>query len=129
MAWEAIPEDVRRFILTSVSSVPFLEALLLMRNAPEQAWDSLSVAKRLYISDKAAAELLAELNAFGVVAVTESDGGFYRYHPTSDDLRELIDRLAEIYAKNLIEVTNIIHSKTGKRAQRFADAFKWRKDP
>ena len=40
----------------------------------------------------------------------------------------MIDQLAEIYAKNLVEVTNLIHSKIGKRAQQFADAFKWRKD-
>ena len=34
----AIPEDIRRFVLTSIPSVPFLEALLLMRAAPEQPW-------------------------------------------------------------------------------------------
>ena len=128
MAREPIPEDVRRFILTSIISVPYLEALLLLRDAPDQPWDSATVAQRLYISDKAATELLADLSAAGFIMVTEREAGFHRYHPNSAELRQMIDRLAETYAKNLVEVTNIIHSKTGKKAQQFADAFKWRKD-
>jgi hypothetical protein len=127
MAREPIPEDVRRFILTSITSVPCLEALLLLRNAPDQSWESARVAQRLYISEKAATELLSELCAAGFIVVTEL-GTSYRYHPGSDELRQMINLLAETYAKNLVEVTNLIHSKIGKRAQQFADAFKWRKD-
>ena len=41
----------------------------------------------------------------------------------------MIDRLAEVYYQHLVEVTNLIHSKTSKKAQQFADAFKWRKEP
>ena len=128
MAGEPIPEDVRRFILTSISSVPYLEALLLLRSTPNQAWESMTVAQRLYIGEKAAIELLVELTAAGFIIVVESETALYRYHPRSKELRQMIDRLAETYAKSLVEVTNIIHSKTGKRAQQFADAFKWRKD-
>jgi hypothetical protein len=128
MPREPIPEDVRRFILTSITSVPFLEAMLLLRNAPGQSWDRRGVAQRLYVNEKVAGELLADLCAAGFVVVTELDPSLYRYHARSDDLREMIDRLAEAYAKNLVEVTNLIHSKTGKKAQQFADAFKWRKD-
>jgi hypothetical protein len=40
----------------------------------------------------------------------------------------MLDRLAGIYARNLVDVTNLIHSKTSRKAQQFADAFKWRKD-
>jgi Mn-dependent DtxR family transcriptional regulator len=127
MAREPIPEDVRRFILSSIISVPYLEALLLLRNAPDQSWDRTTVAQRLYISEKTATELLADLSAAGFIVVTKSESS-YRYHPNSDELRQMIDQLAETYAKNLVEITNIIHSKTGKKAQQFADAFKWRKD-
>jgi Mn-dependent DtxR family transcriptional regulator len=127
MAREPIPGDVRRFILSSIISVPYLEALLLLRNAPDQSWDRTTVAQRLYISEKTATELLADLSAAGFIVVTKSESS-YRYHPNSDELRQMIDQLAETYAKNLVEITNIIHSKTGKKAQQFADAFKWRKD-
>jgi hypothetical protein len=129
MTREPIPEDVRRFILTSIPSVPYLEALLLLCNEPAQPWDSQKVAQRLYISEKAAGELLSDLYAAGVVVVTEHKAPFYRHHPSSGELQQMINQLAEAYAKNLVEVTNLIHSKTGKKAQHFADAFKWRKDP
>jgi hypothetical protein len=61
-------------------------------------------------------------------AAKSPETSLYRYYPNSEELRQMIDRLAETYTKNLIEVTNLIHSKTGKKAQQFADAFKWRKD-
>jgi hypothetical protein len=128
MPREPIPEDIRRFILTSISSVPYLEALLLLRQGADQAWDILTVAQRLYISEKTAADLLVDLRAAGFIVVTDAETALYRYHPSSEELGQLIDHLADTYAKNLVEVTNIIHSKTGKRAQQFADAFKWRKD-
>jgi hypothetical protein len=39
----------------------------------------------------------------------------------------MIARLADVYARHLIPVTNLIHSKP-RRIREFADAFKLRKD-
>jgi len=103
--------------------------MLLLRNEPEPPWDARRVAQRLYISEKAAAELLSDLCAAGFLEATGPESPLYRYHPNSDELREMIDRVAKEYTTNLVEVTNLIHSKTGRMAQYFADAFKWRKDP
>jgi hypothetical protein len=52
----------------------------------------------------------------------------YCYRPREAVLRERIDRLAELYATHLVEVTHLIHSSLDRKAQQFADAFKWRKD-
>src|SRR3569832_623955 len=41
-----IPDDVRRFILASVPSVPYLEAMLLLRAEPELPWDKEALARR-----------------------------------------------------------------------------------
>jgi hypothetical protein len=54
MANSPIPEELRRFILTSVPSVPFLEALLLMRADQTQPWRSDTLAARLYVREKTA---------------------------------------------------------------------------
>ena len=129
----AIPEDIRRFVLTSIPSVPFLEALLLMRAAPEQPWSRDSLARRLYVRDKIADGLLAELCRAGMAAPCSGpDQGAgthaYCYRPREDALRERIDRLADVYASHLVEVTHLIHSSLDRKAQQFADAFKWRKD-
>jgi hypothetical protein len=47
MGKPSIPEDLRRFVLTSIPSVPFLEALLLMRADPDHAWRRDTLAQRL----------------------------------------------------------------------------------
>lgn len=124
----SISDDVMRFILLSVPSVPYLEALLLLRCNAGQHWDSKQIATRLYLSDKAAQMLLAELLDGGVVINEAENPLQYRYQPKSNDLAQIIDRLADIYAKNLVSVSNLIHSKSNKKAQQFADAFIWRKD-
>jgi hypothetical protein len=122
-----IPEDLRRFILTSVPSVPFLEALLLLRADPAQAWQQDTLARRLYIRERVAETLLDDLCKAGI-ATCPGTAGSYSYHPGSDELRDRIDRLADLYAKHLVDVTNLIHSSLDRKAQQFADAFKWRKD-
>lgn len=128
MSREAIPDDVKRFILTSIPSIPHLEALLLLRNNENLSWSSADVARRIYISEKAAHGLLQELLAAGFVSDSASEGQQYRYAPASDELREMIGRLGQSYSRNLVDVTELVHSKINKRAKQFADAFIWRKE-
>lgn len=128
MGLEHIPDDLKRFILTSVPSVPFLEAMLLLRNGWKDEWDASRLAKRLYISERAAAALLRELHEARILTLSEADPTMHRYYPASPELRDMIDRLAITYARHLVEISNLIHSKTNKQAHQFADAFKWRKD-
>jgi hypothetical protein len=40
----------------------------------------------------------------------------------------LLDRVATHYAGNLLAITDLIHSSINRRANQFADAFRWRKD-
>ncbi len=130
MSREAIPDDVKRFILTSIPSIPYLETLLLFRNNENQLWSSADVARRIYISEKAAHGLLQEMLSAGFIT-TDTDAAdtqHYRYAPVSEDLRQMIDLLAQSYSKNLVDVTELVHSKLNKRAKQFADAFIWRKD-
>lgn len=124
-----IPEDLRRFVLTSVPSVPFLEALLLLRANPGQQWTGEMLAGRLYTSERTALGLLDELCRSGMAGPCPAPReNCYLYTPASDELRERIDRLAEVYARHLVDVTNLIHSTLDRKAQQFADAFRLRKD-
>jgi hypothetical protein len=50
------------------------------------------------------------------------------YAPSSETLRARIDQLADLYSTRLVEVTLLIHASLDRKAQQFADAFKWRKD-
>jgi hypothetical protein len=60
-----MPDDLRRFILTSIQSVPFVEAILLFMGQAGLALDAPTVARRLYVSETTATELAAALAASG----------------------------------------------------------------
>ena len=124
-----IPADTQRFILLAVPSVPYLEALLLLRAAPQLSWDAKQIARRLYLSDKAAQGLLDQLYAAGAVTAGGDGQGSFCYAPQTEHMRLMIDGLADIYSRNLIGVSNLIHSKTNSKARQFADAFVFRKSP
>jgi hypothetical protein len=126
MSSKTVPDEVRRFILTSVPSVPYLEAMLLLRAEPGRAWDSYNVASRLYVGEGQALELLQAMHESGVAGRNE-DGRFV-YAPKTPELARVIEALAGTYSHDLVGVTDLIHSRTGKRAHQFADAFRWKKD-
>lgn len=123
MTSPSIPDDVRRFVLLAIPSVPYLEALLLMRSAPGFAWDVRGIADRLYIGERTVTALLAELTATKIV---ERRDKYFYYRPGDRQLAELLDRLASAYSRNLVEITHLIHSKTDASSRRFADAFLFR---
>lgn len=125
---ELIPDDIRQFILSSIDSIAQLEALLLLRAHPQQKWNVAAVARRLYITEQEALPLLAHLCEQGLLVPSDPKAVEYAYQPQSTQLTQLVDRLAELYAKHLVPVTNLIHSKPRTRIQEFADAFRLRKD-
>lgn len=132
MTTPPIPEDVRRFVLTSVPSVPFLEALLLLRADPGREWDGAMLAGRLYVRERVAGDLLDALCNAGMARRSDSAGqageSILCCYAPDDALRERIDHLAEVYARQLVDITHLIHSSLDRKAQQFADAFRLRKD-
>jgi hypothetical protein len=120
---DPIPDDILRFILTSVPSVPYLEALLLLRASSTQTWDAGELARRLYLPQQKAEELLRQLAESGCVA-TDSEGA--RWRPP-EELATLVDRLAQLYSDDLLGVTAMIHTRQDHRARQFADAFRLRR--
>jgi hypothetical protein len=128
MNHQDLPDDVRRFLLTSIPSVPYLEAILLLRGQPEIGWTVAAVARRLYLAEPAAAELVRALAGAGIAAVQPGAPETFQYRPASAELQAMLDAVARAYATNLVRVTDLIHSRVDKRAQQFADAFRWRKD-
>lgn len=123
-----IPDEIRRFVLTSIPSVPSLEAALLLQAEPARRYTAAEVAARLYVPERAAAELLQALCAAGLVECADPAAGPFRYAPRDAALAASMTSLAALYAENLVGVTTLIHDATQKSARRFADAFKLRKD-
>lgn len=123
-----IPSDVRRFIQQCIPSVPFLEAVLLLRESGGSNWTTQQLAHRLYQSVPATEILLRTLTESGLAEGTTSEQATWRYAPRSSELAQMLDKLALAYARHLVEVSNLIHLKSTRKAQLFADAFRWRKD-
>ncbi|MTW09928.1 hypothetical protein GM658_04885 [Pseudoduganella eburnea] len=123
MSSSAIPNDIRRYLMQCVPSVPYIEAVLLMRES-RQPWQADALGRRLYLGVDDAQQLLARMHADGLAA---EDAGGLRYGPNAPELEDLWSRLAVVYAQHLIEVSTLIHTKTSGKAQILADAFVWRK--
>jgi hypothetical protein len=124
MTEKPVPEDIRGFILDHIDSVAQLEALLLFWRGVGTEWRVPEVAQRLYVGEAVAAEVLSGLCADGLLHCEDE---VYRYSPDTQELRQMVDRLADAYARYLIPVTNLIHNNPS-RLRRFADAFRFRKD-
>lgn len=124
-----MPDDLRRFILTSVPSVPFVEAALLLLRQAGVSLDAPSIARNLYIGEAAAAQLASQLVETGIAEAVGGVAPSWRLAPRSKELERTLHLLAAYYASHLIEVTDLIHSADARKAQRFADAFKLKKDP
>lgn len=119
-----IPGDVRRFILAMFPTVPHLEALLLVRAGPAD-WTSTQLAERLYTDANAAAAIMVDLATARLVVCAD---GRCRYAPLDTATAGIVDSVADLYARQMVAVAELIHSSSDRKAQRFADAFRLRKE-
>lgn len=124
MPSEEIPDDLRDFIVNQIGSIAQLEALLLLKNNAQHSWTAADCARRLYVTDAEAAQILSRLAAGGFLV--SSDTG-YRFGCRSPAEEEIAERLSTLYREKLIPVTNLIHSRLN-RIRQFANAFRLRKD-
>ncbi|MGH9648789.1 MAG: hypothetical protein ACRD4E_18460 [Bryobacteraceae bacterium] len=126
---EEIPSraEVDRFILTSIDSVPHLEALLLLWQNPSQQWTIEGVAKRLWIDHEATRSLLNDLarNQFLSVIVGEQEQYAFRADPGND---RILRGVAEIYRQEMIRISTMIHAKPSSAVRAFARAFRFTKE-
>ena len=124
MTGVTISPDLRRFIVANIHTVPHLEALMLLQ-ARGGTWTTSEVASRIYVDSPRAESLLSELETSGLVSGTD---GCWRYDPASSSLDETVRLLAGTYTRHVVAVAELIHSRLGRNASDFADAFILRKD-
>ena len=125
MAEDVIPQDAQQFILEHINCIAQLEAVLLLRANPQANWNAETVSGRLYIDPKQAQEVLDGLVRQGFITAHDLS---YHYDPHTQEMRNMMERIVELYARYLVPVTHLIHSKSKSRVQEFADAFRIRKD-
>lgn len=123
-----LPDDVRRFLAANIGSVAQLEVLLLLRSSRDRAWCAAEVSRALYTAPEMMADLLADLAEKGLLEVAHASDTRYRYAPQIEGVDEVVGRLADLYKQRRVAVISLIYAEPVDKAQRFADAFRIRKE-
>ena len=100
----AIDPAVERFILDSIDTVPHLEALLLLFQAPATVWTVVELAARIYVNDKQASAILEDLTRRSLIARDEQTPPTYQYLTHSPEQTALLDKVARSYRTQLVQV-------------------------
>ena len=125
-----VSKNVRRFLASSISSVPQLEALLLLcaEGGAAREWDGPTIASRIYQPERDTLSMLDELAGIGLLERLSEMPLRFRYAPRTPEISAAVREVAAAYATHLVAITQIIHAKRDVNAVRFADAFRWRKE-
>lgn len=121
-----ISARVLEFLAQKIDSVPQLEAVLLLWQAPEKPWRAEEVAARLYVSPEQASAILRALQLRQLAQA--DDQGAYRYSAAWDGTGTLMSEVAETYRRNLVHMTRIIHAGASAAVRDFARAFNLKDD-
>ncbi len=116
--------DVDRFILDEIDSVPHLEALLLLWNTRPRHWANDELARYLYIPTDRTRQIIRDLHQRDLV-LCESDSCSYNAGEDRDRLMTEVDRT---WRRELVRISNMIHSKASPAVRDFARAFRLKKD-
>lgn len=116
--------DIDRFLVAEIDSIPHLEAILLIWKSRPKRWSTEELSRSLYVPLDRARAVVYDLQQREMV-ILESDlcryNEAYRYDT-------IIPEVAEAYRRELVRITNLIHSKASSAVREFARAFRFKKD-
>lgn len=119
----AIANDVERFLLDSIDTIPHLEALLLIFQAPASSWAVDEVAARIYVTQKEAGAILEDLARRSLIARVEQVPAKYQFVGRSEAQTQFLQTVADTYRTQLVRVTRLVHSNASSQVRDFARAF------
>jgi hypothetical protein len=119
-------EEVLRFLLERFETVPHLEAALLIWQNQTMAWTAEFLAGRIYVSAATGREILEDLCRAGLLRKTV--GHEYLYEPAWDTKLNMLPRVADLYRRQLVRVTKLIHTQGSSSVREFARAFQIKKE-
>ena len=127
MSEEWVRKAVDQFIVNDIESVPHLEALLLLWNTRPRQWPVDEMAKALYVPPDLAQRIMQELARRGLIA-TQAEPERYSYIPQSEETETLMRSVDEIYRRELVRISRMIHGKAPSAVREFARAFRFTKE-
>lgn len=121
-------DDVYRFVLLQIDTVPHLEALLILWRSRPQVFTEHELAAQLFIDHGKVREIAKDLARADLISMDGNAPQRYGYQQGNDRLDALIDALASLYRRELVSISHLIHTKAPSAARDFARAFKFTKD-
>lgn len=92
------------------------------------AWDPETLAARIYVPPAVGRAILEDFARRGFVRPAAEPPNAYTYDPSWDAERGVVPRVAELYRRQLVQVTKLIHSKGSTSVREFARAFQIKKE-
>jgi hypothetical protein len=121
---EGPTDKVLDFLGRHIESIEHLEILLLLAQS-DKKWSASDIFKKIQSSKVSVEQRLNSLTALGLVA---KDGiGCFSFAPKDDDVRQMVNELAEDYRTRRVRIIEAIYTRKTDAVKTFADAFKFRK--
>ena len=119
--------EVDRFVLDEIDSVPHLEALLLLWNSRPKPWSVEEMAERLYLLPAVARGILEDLTRKCLAQKSPDNPAAFSYG--SDPARDrLVSSVDAAYQHSLVRITTLIHSKPSAALRAFARSFRIKRE-
>jgi hypothetical protein len=123
----ALPPQVVAFLDEHIFSVTQLEVLLMVRELAPGAITVQQLSRAAHLPERSIRPWLDAFVERGLLAHDDPDG--YR-SPELDPTRQaVVDAVADCYAKRRVSLSRHVYASREDPARRFADAFRFRKDP
>ena len=125
---EATSDDIAALLRDLVASFEQLEALLALHSAPARWLDAVDLAVRVGAPTDALDDALHQLHARGLVQRQRSEGALRWQYAPSSEAAARIDRLADLYQRQRLEIMRVLSAQAVDRirnaaSRAFADAF------
>jgi hypothetical protein len=121
-------QEVLQFILDHFETVPHLEAVLLIWQNQSTGWTADLLASRIYVSTAMGRNILEDLTRQEMLKKSDPTAATYMYDPLWDAEGGMLPRVADLYRRQLVQVTKLIHSKGPSSVREFARAFQIKKE-
>ena len=121
-------QEVLGFIQEHIDTVPELEALLLLWQHRPNSWKVEDLAQRLYIPLEETRAVLLDLNRKQLISASPDEADTFRYNLDSPKRNDLIRRTEELYRRQVVRISTMIHSKPSSAVRDFARAFRFTKE-
>lgn len=116
--------QVDAFVTDEIESVPHLEALLLLWNSRPRKWSVADMSRAIYLADDETQSILRDLAQRQLILMESGLYSFNTAHPKGN----IVAMLDSIYRREIVRISNMIHSKPSASVRAFARAFKLTKD-